>query len=175
MPSFIPDYQIQGAEIQKIVSEQITRDDILGFTYIPYYAYNINCSSLAPETRNAISSKYTGCWMVAWQEQNEQIYVGHVHKGTPYDCGQLCIKTLCNNSKRSFVFRPSDVVPTPTDEEDSFSIYGIILFDREFEHLKAYGVYKDLNGVVQIKEQVYDDLFKGHLVIINQNESLGKL
>lgn len=166
MPSYMLDYVTESTSQLKIITQDITKDDILEFTYIPYCRDNINCSSLAPNTRHAISSKFSGCWMVAWQEQNEQIYAGHVQKGGTYDCGQLCIDNLCNKAKRSFIFRPSNVVSTSTGEENSWSIYGIIMFDKSFEHLTAYGVYKDLNNIVRVKKIVYDGPFKGHLVFV---------
>ena len=79
MPAIIPDQEYPGDEVDDFRSADIGHSMTYGFTYIPYYPNNINCAVLDGRMRDAISSRFTGCLMVAWEE-NGQIKAGHVHK-----------------------------------------------------------------------------------------------
>lgn len=111
--------------------------------------------------------------MAAWEEVDGVVYAGHIHKDADYkkDCGQLFIDNVYNKARRSFVFRPSDIKVIETIND--YSIYGIILFDGEndpFDHLTAYGVYKDYYGNVDTVIRLYEGPFKGHVVIIDNEK-----
>ena len=68
MPAIIPDQEARGDDIEKIKSVDIGRSMTYCFTYIPYYPNNINYAVLDARMRDAISSRFTGCLMVAWEE-----------------------------------------------------------------------------------------------------------
>ena len=125
MPAIIPDQEARGDDIEKIESVDIGRSMTYCYTYIPYYPNNINYAVLDARMRDAISSRFTGCLMVAWEE-NGQIKAGHVHKGPAHDCGSLWAGKRDNPSTvRSFSFKPSDVHIADDHGDRSLILTGI--------------------------------------------------
>lgn len=164
MPSSVLDYETYGPDIQQILSVEIGHTAQYCYTYIPYYPNNINCSVLKPMYRNAISSRFSGCYMVAWEE-NGMIIAGHVHIAKEHSCLDLWDRTW-RTKPRSFTFRPSDVFTNPMIDVNSPNFYGIIIFDDAFENLAAFGVYADADNIVRIKDCVYKGPFSGHISVL---------
>lgn len=165
MPAIIPDQEARGDDIEKIESVDIGRSMTYCYTYIPYYPNNINYAVLDGRMRDAISSRFTGCLMVAWEE-NGQIKAGHVHKGPAHDCGSIWAGKRDNPSTvRSFSFKPSDVHIANSDGLLVPNCYGFITFNDTFDILAAYSVVTDCNNIVTMKELMFKGAFTGKIEI----------
>lgn len=165
MPAEIPDFGIDNQGVNLLfLSEGIIIKERLGFSYIPYVPCNVNCLYIKEsETPEIISSKFTGCLMVAWEDENG-LYVGHVHAGGQYDCKGIW-REKAANSYRSFQFRPSDAIPTPSENLKMPSCYGFIEFDDTSDIIAAFSVLADMNNMVTVKKMMFKGHFTGHIEI----------
>ena len=166
LPVDVPDDEFVGTDIHSCQSLGVGHSVSLCYTFVPYYSNNFNYGEVTRNCRDAISSRFTGCLMVAWEE-NWKIFAGHVQTvkdRKPHDCRDLWeAKEVA--ATRSFSFVPSNVQPTPADGQHVPNCYGFIIFDETFSILAAFSVVTDCYNIVTQKELVYKGAFTGHIVI----------
>ena len=75
----VPSFTANTTDPRIFVTEQIQPSANPCFFYVPYCLGHINYCDLDSPERNVISSKFSGCLMVIWQEaEGYPIRIGHV-------------------------------------------------------------------------------------------------
>lgn len=165
MPGYINDFEAPCGAVHSWQCLRFQYVTPYGYTYIPYCHNNINYAKLNAQHPDAVSSRFSGCLMVAYEKKSGGIFAGHVQTEkdrAPYDCRDLWEAELPNFS-RFFAFRPSIILnPSPTDVQP-LNCYGFLVFENDFNTLTAFAVSTDANNIVSKKEQIFSGDFAGRI------------
>ena len=104
MPDVVPDYEAERVHAT-VQSYNTKMNEVYGFAYVPYLPLNINEINITTEPREVISSRFSGCMMVAW-EDSRGVFAAHVAIDE-YNCTDEWEK-IKERAVRSFSFKPSD-------------------------------------------------------------------
>jgi hypothetical protein len=165
IPSDIKDFEALGGDVHDIKSLSINYDASYGYMYVPYYHNNINYGQFIGTYREAVSSRFSGCLMVAWQDA-DGIFAGHVQTEKdrqPHDCRDLWEKKE-RVSQRSFSFKPSSILATSSADIQPLNCFGFIEFDAGFNNIAAFSVATDVNNIVTQRVKIYTGPFTGHII-----------
>lgn len=139
MPN-VPNNQAHSSQPFVFVSEQIVSFNTPFYTYVPYCPDYINYCDLDSPDRNVISSQFSGCLMVIWQEDyGYPIRIGHVDT-TP----GMSRKDEWDYAKTQFrfayEFKPSDyILPFPKDVARD-NCYGLYAIDQANNNVVAFSI-----------------------------------
>lgn len=165
MPAYIDDYEAYTTKTHDWQNLRIDYVTKYGYTYIPYCHNNINYAQLDAVHHDAVSSRFSGCLMVAYEKKTGGIFAGHVQTEKDrqdYDCRDLWEEALPTYS-RFFAFRASIILgPSPADVL-ALNCYGIIVFEDDFNKLTAFAVSTDANNIVSKREMIFSGDFAGHI------------
>lgn len=140
MPQVVPNNEAHSIQTHVFVSEQIVSFDEPFYTYVPYCPNYINFCDLDCPDRNVISSRFTGCLMVIWQETyGSPIRIGHVDTTSG-----MSRKADWDNAKTQFrfayEFKPSDfILPFPKGAERE-NCYGLYAIDQANNNIMAFSI-----------------------------------
>lgn len=168
MPGGVWDFEVGGKDIKQIINNGCNPNDDYHYMYIPYYPNNINCCVLKEYHPFGVSSRFSGCLMVAWEEE-EQILVGHVHteKGDSNDCKEVWRKKM-KEVPRSFTFNPfKHITPSLAQQENAkfLNCYGIIEYVASTKELTAYSVWANSSNIITEMNPVCKVVFDREIVI----------
>lgn len=165
MPSYVLDFEAPSGAVHSWQHLGFQYVPTYCYTYVPYCHNNINFAQLNAQYPDAVSSRFTGCLMVAYEKKSGGIFAGHVQTEkdrAPYDCRDLWEAELPNFS-RFFAFRPSIILnPSPTDVQP-LNCYGFLVFENNFNTLTAFAVSTDANNIVSKKEKIFSGDFAGRI------------
>lgn len=165
MPSYVLDFEAPSGAVHSWQHLGFQYVPTYCYTYVPYCHNNINFAQLNAQHPDAVSSRFTGCLMVAYEKKSGGIFAGHVQTEkdrAPYDCRDLWEAELPNFS-RFFAFRPSIILnPSPTDVQP-LNCYGFLVFENNFNTLTAFAVSTDANNIVSKKEKIFSGDFAGRI------------
>lgn len=136
----VPSFTANTTDPRIFVTEQIQPSANPCFFYVPYCLGHINYCDLDSPERNVISSKFSGCLMVIWQEaEGYPIRIGHVDtaagssRKTDWDTAKA-------NFRFAYEFKPSDYIPTIPKGMCKKDCYGLYAINQATKSIAAFSI-----------------------------------
>ena len=157
----VPSFTAISRDPRIFVTEQIRPSANPCFFYVPYCPSHINYCDIDSPERNVISSQFTGCLMVIWQEDyGYPIRIGHVDTAPDTSC-KTDWDTAKVNFRFAYEFKPSDYIPSLPKGMWKKDCYGLYAINQSNKTFAAFSITTADSNTVQDyvvrKKLVYQD------------------